>query len=73
MIELWLKSNTTGLWESIDVGGDVSISITKTFEEIEDFTTRQSTFSKTFTLPQTKINNKFFESSFEVNASSFAS
>ena len=72
MVELWLKSNTTGIWESIDVGGDVSISITKSFEEITDFTTRQSTFSKTFTLPQTKTNNKFFESCFEVNSASFA-
>lgn len=72
MVELWLKSNITGIWESIDIGGDVSIAITKSFEEIEDFTTRNSTFSKTFSLPQTKNNNKFFESSFEVNSSSFA-
>ena len=72
MVELYLRSNSTGLWQSIDIGGDVSISITKSFEEIEDFTTRQSTFSKTFTIPQTKTNNKFFESSFEVNSSSFS-
>jgi hypothetical protein len=72
MIELWLKSNNTGVWESLDVGADMTISINKSFEQIEDFQTRTSTFSKTFTIPQTAKNNKFFSSSYNVNSSNFS-
>lgn len=72
VVELWLKSNTTGIWTSIDLGGDTSISLNKSFEEIEDFTTRSSSYSKTFTIPQTATNNQFFSSAFMVNSSSFA-
>lgn len=72
VVELWLKSTLDGEWVSMDLTGDVSISLTKSFEEIEDFTTRNSTFSKTFTIPQSAKNNRFFVSSFMVNSSSFA-
>ena len=36
MIELWLKSNKTGVWESLDTGADVSISITESDQECVD-------------------------------------
>ena len=72
MVELWLKSNVSGDWVALDIGNDVAISITKSFEEVEDFTTRKSTYSKTFTIPQTLINNNFFSSTYLVNASGFA-
>jgi hypothetical protein len=71
MVELWLKSNTTGVWENIDVGEELTIAITKSYEEIEDFQTKKSTFSKTFTIPRTAKNNQFFASSFQVNSSGF--
>jgi hypothetical protein len=72
MIELWLKSNNTGVWESLDTGADVSIAITKSFEEIEDFQTKTSSYSKTFTIPQTAKNNRFFAAAYNVNSANFS-
>ena len=69
--ELWLRSNTTSEWVSVDVFEDLVISVNKTFENIEDFTTRLSTYTKTFTIPRTAKNDKFFEEAFDVNSSSF--
>jgi len=71
MVELWLQSNTDNVWYSLDTGSDVSISINKTFEDIEDFTTRISTYSKTFQIPFSQRNNKFFQSVYNVNGSNF--
>jgi len=73
MVELWLQSNLTNEWISVDVDNTLSISVNKSFEEIEDFTTRKSTFTKTFEIPQTKKNNDFFRSCFMVNSSDFSS
>lgn len=70
-VELWLNSNLTNEWVSMDVGDDLTISITKTFEEITDFSQRLSSFSKTFTIPQSANNNKFFQAAYMVNSSSF--
>jgi len=72
MVELWLKSNNTGIWESLDTGADVSIAINKSFEEIEDFQTKTSSYSKTFTIPQTAKNNKFFTAAYNVNSANFS-
>lgn len=71
-VELWLKSSETNEWVSVDLGEDTSISLNKSFEEIEDFTTRTSTYSKTFTIPQSATNDRFFRQAFVVNSSSFA-
>jgi hypothetical protein len=71
MVELWLQSNITDAWISVDVDNSLSISLNKSFEEIEDFTTRKSNFTKTFNIPQTKRNNDFFKSCFMVNSSNF--
>jgi len=72
MVELWLKSNITDEWVSIDLGGDLAISLNKSFEEIEDFSTIKSEYSKTFEIPQTFTNNNFFRSCFMVNSSNFS-
>ena len=72
MVELWLKSNNTGVWESLDTGANVSISINKSFEEIEDFQTKTSSYSKTFTIPQTAKNNRFFAAAYNVNSANFS-
>lgn len=71
MVELWLQSNIDQVWYSLDTGGDLTISINKTFEDIEDFTTRISTYSKTFQVPFSQKNNQFFESVYNVNGSNF--
>ena len=72
MVELWLKSNITGDWISMDLGGDLAISLNKSFEEIEDFSTIKSEYTKTFNIPQTFTNNNFFRSCFMVNSSNFS-
>ncbi len=72
MVELWLKSNNTGVWESLDTGAELSIAINKSFEEIEDFQTKTSSYSKTFTIPQTAKNNRFFTAAYNVNSANFS-
>jgi len=72
MVELWLKSNITNEWVSMDLGADLAISLNKSFEEIEDFSTIKSEYTKTFELPQTFTNNNFFRSCFMVNSSNFS-
>lgn len=72
VVELWLKSNITGVYTNIDLGDDTSISLNKSFEEIDDFSTRTSSYTKTFSIPQSSNNDRFFRSAFMVNSSSFA-
>lgn len=70
-VELLLKDPVFLSYVSVDLGEDTSISLNKNFEEISDFTTRSSTFTKTFTIPQSSINDKFFRQAFLINSSSF--
>jgi hypothetical protein len=70
-VELLLKDPITTQYISVDLGDDTSISLTKSFEEISDFTTRSSSYTKTFTIPQSSINDRFFKQAFLVNSSSF--
>lgn len=72
LVELWLKSNIDNIWYSLDTTEELVISINKSLEEIEDFTARLSTYSKTFNIPQTAKNNKFFESVYLVNGANFS-
>lgn len=70
-VELLLKDPVFLSYVSVDLGEDTSISLNKNFEEISDFTTRSSTFTKTFTIPQSSINDRFFRQAFLINSSSF--
>lgn len=72
LVELWLQSNLDNVWYSMDTTEELAISINKSLEEIEDFTARLSTYSKTFNIPQTARNNKFFESVYLVNGANFS-
>lgn len=71
-VELLLKDPITTQYVSVDLGNDTSISLNKSFEEISDFTTRSSSYTKTFTIPQSSTNDRFFRQAFLVNSSSFA-
>ena len=71
-VELWLKDPVLQSFISIDLGDDTSISLNKSFEEISDFTTRTSSYTKTFTIPQSSTNDRFFKQAFLVNTSTFA-
>lgn len=70
-VELWLKDPVLQSYISVDLGDDTSISLNKSFEEISDFTTRSSSFTKTFTIPQSPTNDRLFKQAFLVNSSSF--
>lgn len=70
MVQLYGR-NKDGVFQNLDLPFDVSISITKSIEEVEDITQRKSTYSKTFEIPGTSNNDRFFQSVFDVNATNF--
>jgi hypothetical protein len=53
----------------LEVGGDLQILITRQIADIREPEKRTSDWSKSFTLPGTKVNNKFFNAFFEVGKS----
>jgi hypothetical protein len=53
----------------LEVGGDLQILITRQIADIREPEKRKSDWSKSFTLPGTKVNNKFFNAFFEVGKS----
>lgn len=52
---------------SLDTYGDVDISLNYQIDDILDITKRNTSWSRTITLPGTPINNKFFKGIFDVN------
>lgn len=53
----------------LEVGVDLQILITRQIADIREPEKRTSDWSKSFTLPGTKVNNKFFNAFFEVGKS----
>ena len=51
----------------IDTYDDFDISLTYQIDDIEDITSKKSSFSKTIILPGTPDNNSFFQNIFEIN------
>jgi len=72
MVQL-LGKKDTGDWVNIDLSQNLAISLNRAIEEIEDITQRRSGYSKTFVLPGTDNNEKFFASAFDVNVTDFNS
>jgi hypothetical protein len=72
MVQLLAKKETGG-WVNIDLSDNLAISLNRGIEEIEDITQRRSGYSKTFVLPGTDNNEKFFASAFDVNITDFNS
>jgi hypothetical protein len=70
MVQL-LGKNQDGLWVSLDLSSDLVISLNKSIEEIEDISQRRGSYSKTFSIPGTSVNDLFFQSAFEVNSTDF--
>lgn len=54
MIRLFIENN------EVELNEDFSCPITKTFEDIENPTNIKNDFSKTITIPYTRVNNKIF-------------
>jgi len=70
MVQL-LGKNKNDEWVILDLTDDVVISLNKSIEEIEDITQRKGAYSKTFTIPGTVKNDRFFQSAFDVNITEF--
>lgn len=52
---------------NLDLYNDIPIKITKSFNELQDISKRNSDYSIGLLLPGSKINNEFFESFYDVN------
>ena len=53
--------------ESLDTFEDVGISLNYKIDDIIEVGTRNTSFSKTISIPGTKKNNRFFKQIFDVN------
>jgi hypothetical protein len=72
MVQL-LAKDENNLWVNLDLSSDLVISLNRSIEEIEDITQRRTSFSKTFEIPGTDVNDRFFKSAFDVNVTDFNS
>ena len=66
---IYLNSTPTqvGLYEFLDLYGDIPIKINKSFAELQDISKRNSDYSIGLQLPGSKKNNRFFENFFDVD------
>lgn len=67
--QLLVKINNE--WRSIDLYGDIPISVVIQQSDITDFSKVKSPFSKTFEVPTTSNNNLIFGNYYEVNGTDF--
>lgn len=70
MVEL-LAIDKNGNYSYLDLSEEVSISLNKSIEDIEDITARKGGYTKTFNIPGSARNDRFFQSAFNVNATDF--
>jgi hypothetical protein len=66
---IYLNSTPTqvGLYEFLDLYGEIPIKINKSFAELQDISKRNSDYSIGLQLPGSKKNNRFFENFFDVD------
>jgi len=62
--ELFLYVN--GDWNEVDLGETIVIPITYNIADIKDISARNSSFTKTFTLPDTELNRRIFYQIYDV-------
>lgn len=67
MIKLYATAQNTTNYEQLDVIGDENINITYAVDDIRIDGQKQSSYSKDFQLPATKLNNRFFEHFYNVD------
>lgn len=68
-----IAKDVDGVYTQIDLSEELSISLNKSVDDIEDITARTGAYTKTFEIPGTARNNKFFGSVFNINATDFDS
>lgn len=71
MVQLLAYDRNYDKWVNLDIQEDITISLNKSIEEIQDITQRKTSYTKTFTIPSSDVNEKFFRSAFNVNATNF--
>lgn len=71
MVQLLAYDNDNSRWVNLDLQEELTISLNKSIEEVEDITQRKTSYTKTFTIPSTDKNETFFRSAFNVNATDF--
>lgn len=69
MIQLRVFSQDLTNEEYLDVSGTDSVQLNMSVAEVQDISSRNSSFSESFRLPMSPRNNRFFESVFDVNIS----
>ena len=67
MIQLIAYEQSTETPYYLDIDSDEDISLNFQVSEVQDFSTRKSSLSNSFTLPFTNINNQFFAGLYNVN------
>lgn len=72
MVQL-LGKDKNDEWVSLDLTEELVISLNKSIEEIEDISQRKGSYSKSFDIPATITNDRFFQAAFDVNATDFNS
>lgn len=65
LTEIFVENNP------LDVSEDISTLLTFTIDDIKDFSSRNTTFSKTIVLPGTSRNNAVFGNIFQINNGNF--
>jgi len=70
MVEL-LAIDKNGNYSYLDLTSEVSIPLNLSIEDIEDITARKGGYTKTFNIPGSARNDRFFQSAFNVNATDF--
>lgn len=66
---LYLRTTINGQLRYLDLFDDESIELEYSYAEIQDITSKNSTFTKSFSLPGSKENNDIFQHYYDVNSS----
>lgn len=66
---LYLRTTINGQYRYIDLFDDERIEMEYSYAEIQDITSKNSTFTKSFTIPGSKENNDIFQHYYDLNIS----
>lgn len=66
---LYLRTTINGQYRYLDLFDDESIPMEYSYAEIQDITSKNSTYTKSFSLPGSKDNNDIFQHYYDINSS----
>lgn len=70
-IQLFARKQGSGEWVQLDLFAEDPIKLTLSVQDIQDPIAATSVFSRTFKVPNTSTNSKFFKAVFNVNSMDF--